>query len=316
MPIRWSSTYVMIDQAKKKKYVNTFVYELGLQQPTSEKCDQVVLMKLTANEWKHVGLFASLLVHADNAQQNVSSDAGPTLHLALPALEALHKAWDSCAIQSKYSVFSTGLKKDSDPYTMVMLLDPSSKDRHFKKYLDSDLHAEALGHAEKIFKTHHLEIYGEGGDPASPKKISKIGKLLRELSSDEGEEHDEDEVADQSPWLKELNPYLNSSHSCPTGMSIVQWWRVDCFSELESISNSTQINAQLYPAFSAAAQTITKYHSCLKGDIVEAIQVLHMLYSCDLMFHEPGPSSALELKLEGGDEAGAEAEIQAKENLD
>ncbi|KIK71736.1 hypothetical protein PAXRUDRAFT_22911 [Paxillus rubicundulus Ve08.2h10] len=33
MPIRWSSTYVMIDCAeKKKKYVDTFVYELGLRQ--------------------------------------------------------------------------------------------------------------------------------------------------------------------------------------------------------------------------------------------------------------------------------------------
>ncbi|KIK95898.1 hypothetical protein PAXRUDRAFT_11157 [Paxillus rubicundulus Ve08.2h10] len=96
MPIRWSLTYVMIDQAeKKKKHVDTFVYELGFQQPTSEKCDQMILMKLTANEWKHVGLFASLLA------QNFSSDAGPTLHLALPALEALHKAWDSHAIQSK-----------------------------------------------------------------------------------------------------------------------------------------------------------------------------------------------------------------------
>ncbi|KIK79039.1 hypothetical protein PAXRUDRAFT_16538 [Paxillus rubicundulus Ve08.2h10] len=213
MPIRWSSTYVMIDQAEKKKeYVDTFVYELGLWQPTSEKCDQVVLMKLTADEWKCVGLFASLLAHADNAQQNFSSDAGPTIHLALPALEALHNVWDLHAIQSKYSVFSTGLKKgaekiseyyeqtaDSDAYTMVMLLDPSSKDSHFKKYWGSDLHAEALKHAEKIFKTHHLEMYGDGGDPASPKKISKIGKLLRELSSNEGEEHDEDEVADQSP---------------------------------------------------------------------------------------------------------------------
>ncbi|KIK77155.1 hypothetical protein PAXRUDRAFT_167671, partial [Paxillus rubicundulus Ve08.2h10] len=117
---------------------------------------------------KCVGLFASLLAHADNAQQNFSSDAGPTLHLSLPALEDLHKAWDSCAIQSKYSVFSTGLNKgvekiseyyeqtaDSDAYTMVMhnfisVLDPSSKDRHFKKYWGSDLRAETLKHAEKI----------------------------------------------------------------------------------------------------------------------------------------------------------------------
>jgi hypothetical protein len=36
----------------------------------------------------------------------------------------------------------------------------------------------------------------------------------------------------------------------------------------------------------------------LKGDIVEAIQVLRMMYQRDLMFREP-PPSALELALEG-----------------
>lgn len=68
----------MIDRAEKKKkvsdfplslamadntlkYVDTFVYELGLRQPTQEKCDQMIQMKLTADEWKRVGLFASLL---------------------------------------------------------------------------------------------------------------------------------------------------------------------------------------------------------------------------------------------------------------
>ncbi|KIJ12263.1 hypothetical protein PAXINDRAFT_14886 [Paxillus involutus ATCC 200175] len=131
-------------------------------------------MKLTADEWKHVGLFASLLAHTDNAQQNFSSDAGPSLHLALPALEALHKAWDSRSIQSKYMVFSTGLNAavnkiveyyertaDLDTYTMAMLLDPSFKDAHFKKYWGADLHADAIQHAEKIFKRHHLDMYGE-----------------------------------------------------------------------------------------------------------------------------------------------------------
>ncbi|KIK92741.1 hypothetical protein PAXRUDRAFT_146619 [Paxillus rubicundulus Ve08.2h10] len=34
-------------------------------------------------------------------------------------------------------------------------------------------------------------------------------------------------------------------------------------------------------AFSAAALTLTKHHNWLKGDIVEAIQVLHMLYKDD-----------------------------------
>ena len=62
MPIRWSSTYDMIDQVEKKKkvsgsalylivarsvlqYVDTFVFELGVHHP--EKCDQIVQIKLT-----------------------------------------------------------------------------------------------------------------------------------------------------------------------------------------------------------------------------------------------------------------------------
>lgn len=81
-------------------------------------------------------------------------------------------------------------------------------------------------------------MYGEDGDPASPKKkVSKIGKLLRELSSDEGEGGEEDEVADQSPWLKEFNLYLNSGHSRPSGMSIIQWWGVSAlFHFIEALS--------------------------------------------------------------------------------
>lgn len=51
-------------------------------------------------------------------------------------------------------------------------------------------------------------------------------------------------------------------------------------------------------AFLAAALTITKRHNQLKGDIIEAIQVLRMLYNHDLMFCEPAPSSALELEME------------------
>jgi len=47
--------------------------------------------------------------HADNAQQAFSSDTGPSLHLALPALEGLHKAWTSRSNSPKYSPFHAGL---------------------------------------------------------------------------------------------------------------------------------------------------------------------------------------------------------------
>jgi hypothetical protein len=66
-------------------------------------------------------------------QQAFSSDRNPSLHLAIPALEALHKAWSSRLAWLKYSHFKiplhTAIKKiegyyaktsDSDTYIMAM----------------------------------------------------------------------------------------------------------------------------------------------------------------------------------------------------
>jgi hypothetical protein len=44
------------------------------------------------------------------AQQAFSSDQGSTLHLAIPALETLHKAWSSCSERLKYARFAPALK--------------------------------------------------------------------------------------------------------------------------------------------------------------------------------------------------------------
>ena len=142
------------------------------------------------------------------------------------------------------------------------------------------------------------------------------------MSSDESEgELEESPIDPQSPWAREFHLYLNTATSMPESMSIIQWWGVSIFYILVSYTTNlhSQLNAQQYPvwaslardylsimatsvsserAFSAGALTITKRRNRLKGDIVEAIQVLHMLYNCDLMFREPPPSSALELALE------------------
>ncbi|KAI9510336.1 hypothetical protein F5148DRAFT_1147611 [Russula earlei] len=42
--------------------------------------------------------------------------------------------------------------------------------------------------------------------------------------------------------------------------------------------------------------TISKCHSCLTGDIVEALQCIKCAIWCDLLFQEPAPSSTLELE--------------------
>jgi hypothetical protein len=47
--------------------------------------------------------------HADNAQQAFSSDNVSTLHLVIPALEALYWAWSSQADHVKYLLFFPAL---------------------------------------------------------------------------------------------------------------------------------------------------------------------------------------------------------------
>ncbi|KAG2067668.1 hypothetical protein BDR04DRAFT_1158793 [Suillus decipiens] len=112
MPIWWPSTYVMLDCAEKKRaYVDTFVYELSLHETNLTKYAKINQLKLHEDEWACITLFTSLLAHADKAQQSFSSDKGASLHLALPALEALHKAWSTCSENPKYKPFQEALQQ-------------------------------------------------------------------------------------------------------------------------------------------------------------------------------------------------------------
>ncbi|KAG1789354.1 uncharacterized protein HD556DRAFT_1446970 [Suillus plorans] len=150
MPVRWSSTYVMLNRVEKMKpFVNTFVYELGVREPNLAKrakidhvlCADMSLLSLTS----------------------FSSDKGSTLQLALPALKALHKAWMSHSESSKYEPFHTALNAavekicgyyertaDNDAYIMAMLLDPSQKDSHIKHFWGKETHIDALREAERM----------------------------------------------------------------------------------------------------------------------------------------------------------------------
>ena len=118
--------------------------------------------------------------HADNMQQAFSSDQGTTLHLALPTLEALHKAWTKRAARSKYRDFipalEAGLAKieeyydhtaDSDTYTFAIceitflscfvrvwpsfqVLDPSNKTEHIRKFWGDEKLKSILKNAEAM----------------------------------------------------------------------------------------------------------------------------------------------------------------------
>ena len=55
-------------------------------------------------------------------------------------------------------------------------------------------------------------------------------------------------------------------------------------------------------AFSQGGITISKRRSCLKGDIVEALQCIKCAIRHDLLFREPAPSSILEAGETGDNE--------------
>jgi hypothetical protein len=71
--------------------------------------------------------------HADNAQQSFSSDQVSTLHLAIPALEALHKAWSTHAERSKY-----------DPFIAALNAACTKIDNYYEKTMDSPAYIMAM----------------------------------------------------------------------------------------------------------------------------------------------------------------------------
>ncbi|KIK18212.1 hypothetical protein PISMIDRAFT_109935 [Pisolithus microcarpus 441] len=67
-------------------------------------------LELTDAKWEHVQHLLLLLSYAEKAQHTFSTEQGPMLHTALPALEVLHRAWSSCKDSAKYAEFTGGLE--------------------------------------------------------------------------------------------------------------------------------------------------------------------------------------------------------------
>ncbi|KIK96599.1 hypothetical protein PAXRUDRAFT_10717 [Paxillus rubicundulus Ve08.2h10] len=135
-----------------------------------------------------------------------------------------------------------------------------------------------------LFKEEFTQMYGNGRPSLPENQKGKLPQLLCELFSDEDEvaKEGEHDVDPQSPWLTEFNLYLHSATSIADGLSIVQWWG---------------LNAQQYPMWASLAQNYLH----------------HGLLCLNLMFHEPAPSSALELAFEEEKEGIAAESTEAEE---
>ncbi|OJT08055.1 Zinc finger BED domain-containing protein RICESLEEPER 2 [Trametes pubescens] len=337
MPVCWSSTYTMLHRAEELcEHVDTFVSEMAHAEKDKRKRRKLDDLQLTSEEWERVKQCLDLLAHADNAQQAFSSDHGPSLHLALPALEALQRAWSTRSGKAKYAEFRPALEAGSrkiteyyektaetQVYTFALLLNPENKTQFIAKSWGKDLLAELLTQAEETYKERYLEMYPDRTAPHTSGKqwagaSRKLSTLLREVSDDESSDG-EDAAAPHAdadvdkPWRADFHGYLKSRDSLGQ-LSIVQWWgknahRYPVWASLARDYLSVMAaSVSSERAFSAAGITIAKRCSCLKADIVEALQCLKSLLFHELLFPEL-PSSLVEADIDAQGEPASGAPV-------
>ena len=143
-----------------QQHIDTFISELRWEETDISKCNKIHALKLDRDEWANVTVFLSLLAvrikaeklfhltvqqHADNAQQAFSLEQVSTLHLGIPALEALHRAWSSRAARSKYARFAVALNVACDKI-----------DDYYEKTTDSLAYIIAMGRYDVYILVSHL----------------------------------------------------------------------------------------------------------------------------------------------------------------
>lgn len=329
MKVRWSSTYLMLDRAERSQtHIDTFIDELLREETDSSTRDKIRALKLDGDEWQNVSTFLSLLAHADNAQQVFSSEQLSTLHLAIPALEALHRAWSSRAGRPKYARFASALdaacKKiddfcekttESPAYVMAMILDPKEKMLYFKKHWPKELQDDVLKCVKEVFKERYLQLTKDVDQQkfAQLKTTKKsLPVLLRELSDDEDTVPDNNSTApeDDCPWLQHFTMYIDTVEQVPESWPAIKWWGVnssryhpawvslarDYLSIMSSSVSSERV-------FSQGGVTVTELRSRLKGDIFEALQCVKCAIRHDILFREPAPSSVVEAEFNSDEDS-------------
>ena len=134
MPICWFSTFLMLDPAETLKVdVDMFVQKLVAAEWDHDQWMKMMNLLLTDEEWACIHVLLALLGKAKEAQHSFSSDRGPAIHLAIPGLEALHKAWYLHANKAKYMDFWMGLEASVTKIT-----------KYYERSVDSDVYIMAM----------------------------------------------------------------------------------------------------------------------------------------------------------------------------
>jgi len=201
---------------------------------------------------------------------------------------------------------------DTPAYIVAMILDPRQKMGYFKKHWSAELQVDVIKCVEEVFKERYVLLRGQSTSRPVAQHKKKLSSLLRELSDDE-DATDAGPAAPEDPtrpWLRDFRVYLDVVEHVPEGWTTIQWWgynahRYPVWGSLArdylAIMAASVSSEQ---AFSHGGITVSKRRSCLKGDIVEALQCVKCSIRHDLLFREEGPSSAWEDELEDGEDQG------------
>ncbi|KAF5309327.1 hypothetical protein D9758_019000 [Tetrapyrgos nigripes] len=152
------------------------------------------LLHMQDSEWNEIIHLISILMHADEIQQKFSSENDPTLHLAIPLLESLHKKWSVCMKRSRYSELQEPLKagvaklktyyeKTSDSAAYVSLILK-------RRWIISSVIGTAVYKMSLKFKERYEEIDGSDGSlklsvQSSVASKQRKGNQAMDLSDDE-----------------------------------------------------------------------------------------------------------------------------------
>ncbi|KIJ23090.1 hypothetical protein M422DRAFT_81167, partial [Sphaerobolus stellatus SS14] len=316
MVVRWSSTFMLAHTGLSlKDSIQYFVFQMSTAEKDETKRKKLRELLLSDREWANLKEFHDILMISDNAQQAFSSETYPTLSMGIPALEAMHAGYTRKrrkvsaslheAVVAALSKIEDYYDKTScsDAYLVSMAVNPDSKFKHLRKHWTKTVYNEAIASLEKTFARRHKELEGqEHPNTAVNKRTSKLSLLMQELdNSDEESERDEEMVDPLAePWKKDFVHWMEHDEIVPEKMDIVTWWGLNsqryptwaalALDHLPIMASSVSSEW----AFSAAGITISKRRNRLKGDIVEALQVLKCVIRKDLIIRLPMPSSLLE----------------------
>ncbi|EMD38907.1 hypothetical protein CERSUDRAFT_63835 [Gelatoporia subvermispora B] len=294
MKVQWSSTYMMLNRAYSlRTHVEEFILQLSRAKEQDDARRKMYMLIPTKVEWERVKLFQRVLGTADECQQQFSGESAPALHLALPALEEVHATWTCCTNEHKFDDF------------------------YIKENWSPELHTESVALVKKLVPLGILRTQSTSSVQCS------CPAVLAQLSSDEDNTANETSSQSHAPsqpnGLSEdttemgcecaFHKYLELEDGMPDGMSILNGHHYPVWGSLARdylAIMATSVSSER--AFFSAGITITKWRNRLKGDIVEALQVLKNAFWKNMFFREYGPSRVTEMELEACDESNEDVE--------